>query len=83
MATGSDPTALQKYCNEKCGVILGTGIGDLSGQAFRIAHMGHINAPMILGTLGVIEMALTALKIPHGAGGVDAAVKYLGEAVRP
>ena len=82
MAQGSDPVALQRYCNEKCGVILGTGIGDLSGQAFRIAHMGHINAPMILGTLGVIEMALTALNIPHGAGGVDAAVKYLGESVK-
>ncbi|MEX7051152.1 hypothetical protein AB2D20_32785, partial [Pseudomonas aeruginosa] len=37
-----------------------TGIGDLQGQAFRIAHMGHVNAPMILGTLGVVEVALTA-----------------------
>ncbi|MDB5625964.1 MAG: aminotransferase class V-fold PLP-dependent enzyme [Tardiphaga sp.] len=82
MAKGSDPVALQRYCNEKCGVVLGTGIGDLLGQAFRIAHMGHVNAPMILGTLGVIEMALTALRIPHGAGGVDAAVTYLGQAVK-
>ena len=81
VAKGNDPVALQRYCNEKCGVILGTGIGDLSGQAFRIAHMGHVNAPMILGTLGVIEMALTALRIPHGTGGVDAAVKYLGDNV--
>ena len=53
---GYDPAALQRYCKEKCGVVLGTGIGDLSGQAFRIAHMGHVNAPMILGTLGVIEV---------------------------
>ncbi|MDB5484773.1 MAG: aminotransferase class V-fold PLP-dependent enzyme [Tardiphaga sp.] len=82
MAKGSDPVALQRYCNEKCGVVLGTGIGGLLGQAFRIAHMGHVNAPMILGTLGVIEMALTALRIPHGAGGVDAAVTYLGQAVK-
>ena len=44
---GFDPAALQRYCKEKCGVVLGTGIGDLSGQAFRIAHMGHVNAPMI------------------------------------
>ena len=77
--------AIRSRCNaiatDKCGVILGTGIGDLSGKAFRIAHMGHVNAPMILGTLGVIEMALTALNIPHGAGGVDAAVKYLGDNV--
>ena len=47
---------LHRYCKEKCGVVLGVGIGELHGQAFRIAHMGHVNAPMILGTLGVIEV---------------------------
>jgi alanine-glyoxylate transaminase / serine-glyoxylate transaminase / serine-pyruvate transaminase len=78
---GHDPAALQRYCKEKCGVVLGTGIGDLSGQAFRIAHMGHVNAPMILGTLGVIEVALNALDIPHGKGGTEAAIEYLGENV--
>jgi alanine-glyoxylate transaminase/serine-glyoxylate transaminase/serine-pyruvate transaminase len=62
-------------------VVLGTGIGDLSGQAFRIAHMGHVNAPMMLGTLGVIEVALNALGIPHGKGGTGAAIEYLGENV--
>lgn len=83
LMAGGDPAALQRYCNDKCGVILGTGIGDLSGQAFRIAHMGHVNAPMILGTLGVIEMGLVALGIPHGKGGVEAAIGYLGESVAP
>ena len=43
--------------------------------------MGHVNAPMILGTLGVVETGLTALKIPHGKGGVGAAIEYLGENV--
>ncbi|MBC9882045.1 aminotransferase class V-fold PLP-dependent enzyme [Bradyrhizobium sp. INPA01-394B] len=81
MTTGHDPAVLQRYCKEKCGVVLGTGIGDLSGQAFRIAHMGHVNAPMLLGTLGVIEVGLNALKIPHGKGGLEAAVSYLGEQV--
>lgn len=81
MTTGHDPAVLQRYCKEKCGVVLGTGIGDLSGQAFRIAHMGHVNAPMLLGTLGVIEVGLNALKIPHGKGGLEAAVAYLGEHV--
>jgi len=78
---GHDPLALQRYCKEKCGVVLGTGIGDLSGQAFRIAHMGHVNAPMILGTLGVVEVGLNALGIPHGKGGTEAAIEYLGENV--
>jgi len=72
---------LQRYCNEKCGVVLGTGIGELAGQAFRIAHMGHVNAPMILGTLGVIEVGLQALGIPHGKGGVEAAIGWLGNNV--
>ena len=78
---GHDPVELHKYCKEKCGVVLGVGIGDLQGQAFRIAHMGHVNAPMILGTLGVIEVGLNALDIPHGKGGTEAASDWLGESV--
>lgn len=82
MDSGHDPVRLQHYCNDKCGVVLGIGIGDLQGRAFRIAHMGHVNAPMLLGTLGVIEVGLTALRIPHGKGGTEAAITYLGESVR-
>ena len=78
---GNDPVSLHNYCKEKCGVVLGVGIGDLQGQAFRIAHMGHVNAPMILGTLGVIETGLKALDIPHGKGGTEAAIEWLGESV--
>src|SRR5712672_690464 len=81
MGGGHDPAALQRYCKEKCGVVLGVGIGELQGQAFRIAHMGHVNAPMILGTLGVIETGLKALNIPHGKGGTEAAIEWLGESV--
>lgn len=78
---GHAPVALHRYCKEKCGVVLGVGIGELHGQAFRIAHMGHVNAPMILGTLGVVEVALSALDIPHGKGGTTAAIEWLGESV--
>ena len=55
----------------------------VQGRAFRIAHMGHVNAPMVFGVLGAIEMALGALGIPHGRGGLQAAVEYLGREVRP
>jgi alanine-glyoxylate transaminase/serine-glyoxylate transaminase/serine-pyruvate transaminase len=79
---GRDPQPLLDYARQKCGVILGVGLGDLDGKAFRIAHMGHTNAPMVLGTLGAVEMGLKALGIPHGTGGVQAAVDYLGRAVR-
>lgn len=73
-----NPGDLLHYCDKKCGVVIGIGIGDLSENAFRIAHMGYVNAPMILGTLGVIETGLVALNIPHGKGGVSAAIHYLG-----
>lgn len=77
-----DPRIILDFAREKCGVALGQGIGSLAGKAFRIAHMGHTNAPMVLGTLGAIEIALKALAIPHGKGGIDAAVDYLGQALK-
>jgi alanine-glyoxylate transaminase / serine-glyoxylate transaminase / serine-pyruvate transaminase len=78
-----NPGALQDYCNVKCGVVLGTGFGEMAGKAFRVAHMGHVNAPMVLGTLGVIETGLAALAIPHRSGGVQAAIEWLGKNVKP
>ncbi len=82
LTDGCDPRLLHDYCNFKCGVALGRGLGKLNSKAFRIAHMGHINAPMVLGTLGVIEMALGALRIAHGTGGVEAAIEWLSENVK-
>jgi alanine-glyoxylate transaminase/serine-glyoxylate transaminase/serine-pyruvate transaminase len=78
-----DTAALLDYCHTRCGVVLGRALGDLSGRGFRIAHMGHVNAPMVLGTLGVIEAALVALGIPHGRGGASAAADWLGRHVAP
>ncbi len=82
LTPGCDPDALRTWCRENCGVVLGQGIGDLSGKAFRVAHMGHVNAPMLLGTIGVIEMALGALGVPHGTGGVGDAIAWLGRSLR-
>jgi alanine-glyoxylate transaminase/serine-glyoxylate transaminase/serine-pyruvate transaminase len=79
---GRDPQPLLDYARQRCGVVLGVGLGDLDGKAFRIAHMGHTNAPMVLGTLGAVEMGLKALSIPHGSGGVQAAVEFLGREVQ-
>ena len=80
---GRDPRDLTAFCQAYCGVVLGYGIGQgMEGRAMRIAHMGHVNAPMMLGTLGVMETGLTALGIPHGSrSGVAAAAAYLGEAL--
>lgn len=83
LMNNSDPGPLQHYCNAKCGVVPGAGFGQMRGRAFRIAHMGHINAPMVLGTLGVVELGLKALGIAHGEGGVQAAISWLKDHVRP
>ena len=80
---GREPRPLLDYCRAHCGVVVGVGIGELSGKAFRIAHMGHINAPMMFGVLGAIEMGLAALGMPHGSGGVQAAIDYLAREVKP
>ncbi len=78
---GESAQPLVDYCRDKCGVVLGRALGASEGKGFRIAHMGHVNAPMILGTLSVVEMGLSALGLPHGKGGVQAAVDYLAKAV--
>ncbi|KPF69617.1 aminotransferase [Bosea sp. AAP35] len=82
LVQGVDATLITDFARDICGVQLGLGIGDLTGKAFRIAHMGHVNAPTVLGTLGAVEMALQAKSVPHGSGGVDAAVAYLAGAVQ-
>lgn len=77
LTPGFDVATITDFTRDICGVTLGLGIGDYSGKAFRIAHMGHFNAASLLGTLGAIERALQAKEIPHGSGGVAAAVASL------
>ena len=47
-----------------------TGIGELSGLAFRIGHLGSLNELEVLGTLGGIELAFAdlGLDIELGSG---------------
>ncbi len=78
---GESAQPLVDYCLNVCGVVLGRSLGAAAGRGFRIAHMGHVNAPMILGTLAVVETALAAVGVPHGRGGVQAAIDYLAKAV--
>ena len=76
-----DPAALRTFTKEVCGVTVGGTIGQLSGKGIRIAHMGHVNAVMLLGTLSAIELGFKKLGIPHGRGGVQAAMDYLAGVV--
>jgi alanine-glyoxylate transaminase/serine-glyoxylate transaminase/serine-pyruvate transaminase len=80
---GSD---LRRWVQDHAGVTLGIGLGmaepgDPAWHGFfRIGHMGHVNAHMILGALGAIEAGLMALDIPHGSGGVAAAARVIAAA---
>jgi alanine-glyoxylate transaminase / serine-glyoxylate transaminase / serine-pyruvate transaminase len=60
-------------------VALGGGLARLAGSVFRIGHLGDLNEPMILGCLATVEMQLKRQGIPHGEGGVAAAIAYLAE----
>jgi alanine-glyoxylate transaminase/serine-glyoxylate transaminase/serine-pyruvate transaminase len=41
--------------------------------------MGDLNDPMVMGALGGIEATLQLLEVPHGKGGVMAAVDYFAK----
>jgi alanine-glyoxylate transaminase / serine-glyoxylate transaminase / serine-pyruvate transaminase len=71
-----DARELIALCRERHDVALGGGLGRLAGRAFRIAHMGWVNEPMILGALGCVEVGLRSLGLPH-APGTHAAVHSL------
>ncbi|MGA0218714.1 MAG: pyridoxal-phosphate-dependent aminotransferase family protein [Ilumatobacteraceae bacterium] len=80
VTTGSiDAVELRRLCREQMGVTLGLGIGNDESASFRIGHMGHVNAPTILGVLGAIETALISMGAPIGASGVQAAAARLSE----
>lgn len=79
MPDGSDADGLRQTVRERFNVSLGGGLGQLSGRVFRIGHLGDLNEAMILGALGAVEMSLGLAGVPHGKGGVDAAMAYFVE----
>jgi alanine-glyoxylate transaminase/serine-glyoxylate transaminase/serine-pyruvate transaminase len=79
MPEGYDAEAVRRCARWKFNVSLGGGLGALGGKVFRIGHLGDLNEPMLLGALAAVEMALRIEGVPHGRGGVDAAMDYLAE----
>ena len=77
---GGDGTRLRRWCADAAGVTLGLGLG-VPGvdpdSIFRIGHMGHLNPPMLLGTLATVEAGFRALGIRHGPGGAATGVRGL------
>ena len=74
---------LRDWLSANAGVTLGVPLGfggfdtPEADGFFRIGHMGHVNAHMVLGVIGAIEMAMDALNIPYTPGGAAAAGRYL------
>ena len=80
---GHDADRVRDIASERYGVALGRGLAALQGRVFRIGHMGDLNEPMLLGTLGAIELALADAGVPHARGGVEAAMDGLRAPVAP
>ncbi len=87
-AGGTYGSDLRAWVQAHTGLTLGLGIGmgeptDRASEGyFRIGHMGHVNAQMIMGALGAIEIGLRGTGIPFRPGGLEAAAGVLAEAVR-
>ncbi|MCG6882662.1 MAG: aminotransferase class V-fold PLP-dependent enzyme [Silicimonas sp.] len=86
LRVGSDKaTALRQWCETKAGLTLGIGLGMAEPGApewhnfFRIGHMGHVNAQMILGALATIEAGLKAVELPHTSGGIERAAAVIAD----
>ena len=82
MPAGHDADAFRKIALERFDMSLGTGLGRLKGQVFRIGHLGDFNDLMLAGTLGGVEMALAAADVPFARGGITAALDFLAHATQ-
>lgn len=74
-----DPDRLRHASIAKTGLTLGFGLAEIGG--FRIAHMGHLNPPMLLGTLATIESVLIAIGEPPPESGIAAAAEVIGRSL--
>lgn len=74
---GHDADALRATILERFDMSLGTGLGPVKGEVFRIGHLGDLNALSLLGTLAGVEMGLEIAGVPHEKGGVDAAMRII------
>jgi len=74
---GIDVEALRTVARERFQVAFAGGLGPQTNRAFRIGHLGDVNAAMVLGCLGGIEAAMLAQGIPFGRDGLQKAVDCL------
>jgi alanine-glyoxylate transaminase/serine-glyoxylate transaminase/serine-pyruvate transaminase len=82
MPKGHDADAFRSAALERFDISLGTGLAKLGGKVFRIGHLGDLNDLTLMGTLAGVEMGLALAGVPHRAGGVQEAMKYLVSAAQ-
>lgn len=74
---GMDSNVLTEHAYHAYGVSFGIGLGQMSGKAFRIGHLGSLTDVMALSGIATIEMAMKDLNYPIQLGqGVAAAQEY-------
>ena len=78
-------TLLRKWLQENTGLTIGIGLGmatpkDPNGDGFfRLGHMGHVNAQMIMALIATLETAMIAVGVPHGNNAINKAASVIAE----
>ena len=86
--TAPQGAELRTWMEQEAGVTLGIGLGmappgSPEGKGFfRVGHMGHVNAHMMLGVVAALEAGMQAVGIPHRPGGSVAASGVIAAATR-
>ena len=83
MPQGHDADYFRDVALRKYDISLGSGLGKVKGNVFRIGHLGDFNDLMLVGSLAGVEMGLRAAGVPHRAGGVQAAMDSLSNETAP
>jgi alanine-glyoxylate transaminase/serine-glyoxylate transaminase/serine-pyruvate transaminase len=83
MPAGHDADAFRAAVLARFDMSLGVGLARLAGKVFRIGHVGDLNDLTLLGALAGVEMGLGVAGVPHRAGGVQEAMKFLGDSSQP
>ena len=78
-------TLLREWLQENTGLTIGIGLGmatpkDPNGDGFfRLGHMGHVNAQMIMALIATLETAMIAVGVPHGNNAINKAASVIAE----
>lgn len=82
-------TQIRKWLQANTGLTIGIGLGmatpsDPNGDGyFRLGHMGHVNAQMIMALLATLETAMIAVGVPHGNNAINNAASVIAKFSEP